>query len=98
MRTTLPSDTESAIWDRVLQPIENKLSPEGASALLLLAFSSEDKKRMHKLAAKARAGTLTTAEQQEISNYETVGNVLGLMKAIARQSLKTAAHANGPSH
>jgi hypothetical protein len=98
MRTTPPSDTESAIWDRVLQTMKDKLSPESASALLLLVFPPEDKDRMHILAAKARDGSLTAAEQQEIRNYETVGNVLGCMKSIARQRLKAAAHANGSSH
>jgi hypothetical protein len=60
-----------------------------------MEFPPEDKDRMHELAAKAREGTLTLAEQQEIRNYERVGNLLALMKSKARQRLKKASHANG---
>jgi hypothetical protein len=43
---------------------------------------------MHELAAKARDGSLTKAEQEEIRNYERVGNLLALKKSKARQRLK----------
>jgi hypothetical protein len=43
---------------------------------------------MQELAAKARAGTLSPAEQIEIDNYEKVGHVLSLMKAKAKVSLQ----------
>jgi hypothetical protein len=98
MRTTLPSDTELDIWDRVLQSMDETLSPEEANALLRLKFSSVDKDRMHVLAAKARDGSLTAAEKKEIRTYETVGNVLGFIKSKSRQFLKAAARANGSGH
>ena len=40
-------------------------------------------------------GSLTAAEQEEIRNYERVGNLLGLLKSKARQRLKSAAGSNG---
>jgi hypothetical protein len=43
---------------------------------------------MHELAAKAREGTLTPAEQAEINNYERVGYLLGVLHSKARRSLK----------
>jgi hypothetical protein len=84
-------NTESAIWSRLLRPAGRTLSVAVARALLLLDFPDEDKERMHKLAAKAREGLLTSHEQEEVANYERVGNLLALMKTKARQSLKRAA-------
>lgn len=87
--------TEGAIWSRLLQPESKALSLEAARSLLRLEFALEDKDRMHELAAKARDGSLTAAEQEEIRNYERVGNLLALMKSKARQRLKKASSSNG---
>jgi hypothetical protein len=87
--------TEGAIWSRLLQPESTTLSLQAARSILRLDFVQEDKDRMHELAAKARDGSLTTAEQEEIRNYERVGNLLALMKSKARQRLKKASHTNG---
>jgi hypothetical protein len=64
------------------------MSPEAARAIVQLEFSAEDKDRMHVLAAKAREGTLTPAEQEEIRTYERIGNLLGFMHSKARLYLK----------
>jgi hypothetical protein len=88
--------TEGAIWSRVLQPMGKALSVTAARGILALAFLAEDKARMDELASKARDGTLTPTEQEEIHNYERVGNLLGLIKAKARQRLKGAG-SNGSS-
>jgi hypothetical protein len=79
---------KGAIWGRVLQPGGKALSLETARSLLRLAFAPEDKDRMRELAAKARDGSLTAAEQEDIRIYERVGNLLALMKARARQRLR----------
>ena len=90
-----PSTTEGAIWSRLLQAGSKTLSLEAARSLLRLEFAPEDKDRMHELAAKARDGSLTAAEQEQIRNYERVGNLLALMKSKARQRLKKASTSNG---
>lgn len=65
------------------------MAPENAArALLRLEFAPEDKVRMRELAAKARDGALTAAEQEEIRTYERMGNLLALMKSFARKRLK----------
>ena len=87
--------TEGAIWRRLLWSGSKSLSVAAARSILRLEFPPEDKARMHELAAKAREGSLTPAEQEEIRNYEQVGNLLGLMKSKARQRLKKAAQSNG---
>lgn len=96
MRTLQQSrDSEGAIWSRLLQPQSKALSPEAARSLIRLEFAPEDKARMRELAAKARDGTLNAVEQEEITNYERVGNLLALMKSKARQRLKKVSSANG---
>lgn len=87
--------TEAAIWSRLLQPGGKSLSLEAARSLLRLDFPPDDKDRMHELAAKARDGALTAAEQEEIRSYERAGNLLALMKSKVRQRLKKASEVNG---
>ena len=90
-------DTEGAIWGRLLQPGKTPLSLEAARSLLRLDFPPEDKERMHELAAKARDGSLSSVETEEIKSYERVGSVLALMKSKARQRLKKPSASNGSS-
>jgi hypothetical protein len=85
--------TEGAIWSRLLRPGSKQLSQVAARSLLRLDFAPEDKERMHDLASKARKGSLSHAEQEEIRNYERVGNLLALLKSRARQRLKKKAAA-----
>jgi hypothetical protein len=79
----------------MLQPGGKTLSLEAARAILRLEFAPEDEARMHELAAKARDGALSSAEQEEVRNYERVGNLLALLKSKSRQRLKKATPANG---
>ena len=93
--TPTPGTTEGAIWSRLLQSEEESLSLAAARSLLRLEFAPEDRERMRALAAKAREGELTAAEEEEIRAYERVGNLLALLKSKARQRLKKAAPSNG---
>jgi hypothetical protein len=93
-KLTTPA-SEGAIWGRLLQPESKSLSLQAARSLLRLDFAPEDKDRMRELAAKARDGSLTPAEQEDIRNYEQVGNLLALMKSKARQRLKRASSTIG---
>jgi hypothetical protein len=95
MQTIQTRCTEGALWDRIFQPMGEALSVAAARNILQLEFPPEDKERMQELAAKARDGALSAAEQEVIRNYERVGNLLGIIKAKARQRLKGAARSNG---
>jgi len=88
------STSEAALWGRLLDPVDPELSAEAAHYLLTLRFPQPDIDRMHELAKKARAGTLTIEEQIEVDNYERVGHVLSLMKSKARKALKKVRTAN----
>jgi hypothetical protein len=85
---SLTANSEAAIWERVIQPDRSNLSPEAARSILQLSFDQRDRDRMHALALKAQAGTLTPKDQQDLDNYRRVGRLLDLMKSKARLSLK----------
>jgi hypothetical protein len=80
---------EVAIFGRLLGK-QQGLAPDAARSLLRIGFLPADRVRMRVLAAKARDGTLTPAEQAEVEGYERVGHLLSLLKSKARQSLHQA--------
>ena len=79
---------DAAILTRVVQPDRDDLSPAGARALLKLAFTADDRRRMHDLAVKNQAGSLTRMELRELDSYVRVGRLIDLLAAKARLSLK----------
>lgn len=85
--TTAPS--ELAILRRVVDRRHAILSAEAAQAILRLDFDAPDRRRMNRLAAKNRAGRLSSAEAAELSHFIRVGQVLGILKSKARQALKS---------
>jgi hypothetical protein len=95
MQLSPVNTSEVAILSRVLEPEKTTLSPETARDLLALDFTPADKDRMRELSAKARAGTLTPAEQAAINNYERVGHLLNVLQSKARRSLKGRRGTNG---
>src|SRR5438874_4557519 len=88
MLLTDPPNHEAAILGRLTAPDRSALPPEAAQAILALELSQADKVRVDELAAKARAGALTPAEQAEVEAYSRVGSVIGVLKAQAHRSLK----------
>jgi hypothetical protein len=85
---TLTTTSEAAIFSRVLEPEKATLSPEAARSILALDFSQADRNRMNALSAKARSGTLTPEEDQELENFIHVGDLLIIMQSKARRSLQ----------
>jgi hypothetical protein len=83
---TVDSSSETAVWGRI--QLEGDLPPTAARALLTLHFAQQDHDRMHTLLEKARAGTLTGAEQAEADNYERLGCLLDILHSKARLALK----------
>lgn len=88
------ANTESAIWERVIEPSEDDLSPEAARFLLRLDFDEADHTRMAELAEKSNEGALTQDERDELQNYVRIGNVLALMQSKARLSLQHSRRAS----
>ena len=95
MRVSHAGSSEVAILNRMLRPETPMISPAAARDILGWDFDQSDKDRMHKLSAKARAGTLTVEEDAEAGRYELLGHLLNIMQSKARRSLKSESRENG---
>jgi hypothetical protein len=80
--------SEAGIFSRVFEPRRIRMSLEVARAIVKLGFDPADKARMNALAEKARQGTLTKSEDEELENYIRVGHLLSIMQSKARKVLK----------
>jgi hypothetical protein len=85
MATTITRET--SLLERVILPADPNFPAEAAEWFLSLGFPKADLRQMKKLAAKARAGTLTSSEEQELRDFERIGSLLGLLQSKARISL-----------
>ncbi len=83
------SMTEAEILTRVISPGDPSLGRQAAEAILALGFKPADKERMDALAEKAREGTLSSEERDEVEGYERVGHFVSLLKSKARLSLNS---------
>ena len=79
---------EGDIWGRLIQPGNGSFPEEAARAVLSINFSDTDKARMHDLAQRNGEGNLSAPERQELETYIRVADVLALLHAKARRSLK----------
>jgi hypothetical protein len=91
MPTLSREQAGAAIWERLFQSAEPALAAEAARAILTLDFPASDEARVQELAAKARAGGLTQAEQHEANAYAEIGSLVSMLRAQARSALKKAA-------
>jgi hypothetical protein len=76
-------NTEAAILARIIQADERELTPDAARYLLSMRLPARDEDRVNELSAKARAGSLSQAETQELDSYLHIGFLLGIMQAKA---------------
>src|ERR1700692_2435219 len=89
MDKTVAGPSEMDIFRRIVDPEEPFLSVEAARGILGLDFSAADRERMNELAARNREGRVSPAEEQELSNYIRVGQILGILQSKARRSLQS---------
>ena len=90
MPTTRPTSRaiEGQIWTRLIQPGNGTLAQAAAKAFLAFNFTAAEKARMHDLAERNGQGQLAPPEKEELEGYIQVANVLALLHAKARRSLK----------
>jgi hypothetical protein len=84
----LNTNSEAAIWARLMQAQKGEPSSEAAEFLLSIAFGEGDRERMLHLAEQSEAGALTAEEQAEFDGYLHIGNLLAVMQSKARLALK----------
>ncbi len=83
-------NTEAAILTRMLEYDERELTPDAARYLPSIKLPSSDEERVDELSAKARAGSLTEAEAQELDGYLRIGSLVAILQSTARRLLKQA--------
>jgi hypothetical protein len=85
----LTPNSESAILARILHEDAPQLTPDAARYWLSVTLPASDQERVDELSAKARTGSLSEAERQELDHYLDVGFLLGTLQAKARFVLQT---------
>jgi hypothetical protein len=88
-------NTEAAILSRIIESETAPTSPDVAKYLLSMRLPPADEDRVNELSAKARAGTLSAAEELELDSYLHIGRLLAVMQSRARRFLKNSAHDPG---
>ncbi len=80
-------DNEVTILARVFDDERGLLRPALARSIVDVEFSARDKARMHDLAVRNQADTLTPAEKEELHAFAKAGTLLGILKSKARRTL-----------
>lgn len=80
--------SEVDIWADVISPDKQDMSPTEAKAVLRWSFNEDAKLRMEDLATRNGQGVLSEAEREELEAYIKVGQVIAILQAKARLSLK----------
>ena len=78
---------ESAIPDRLLDPVARCFTPEVAKRIADLRADPPTQARIDELAAKCREGLLTEAERREYGAYVEAIDLIGILQAKARAML-----------
>ena len=86
------SINEVDIWTGIINPDRHDMPAPEANAVLRWAFDDDAKSRMEELANRNGQGELSDSERKELEAYVNVGQVIGILQAKARLSLK---HSNG---
>ena len=85
----LTPNTEATILARIIQSEEREITPDVARYLLSMKLPTSDEERVDEPSAKARSGTLTDSETQELDSYLHIGILLGVMQSKARRLLQS---------
>jgi hypothetical protein len=86
--SALNTISEADILERMIRPDDADISPEAAQALLQLKFDSEATKAIDRLLRANAAGTISTDERLLLDRYLRVGQLIDLVQAKARLSLR----------
>jgi hypothetical protein len=84
MNPALASTNQTAILGRSFDLGVDQMSPETAQFILSMKLADDDRQRLEELAAKARRGNLTEADDAELEEYRRAGRMMEMMKLKAR--------------
>jgi hypothetical protein len=91
-RNTMEEITESAILDKMLEPVTRCLTPAVAKRITELRADPVTQARIDELAAKCNEGALTEAERREYGAYIDAIDLIGILQVKARVFLSSAPH------
>ena len=80
--------TEADILEELVDPSAANLSADSAHGLLQLKFSTSTKQKIRTLLRQNNRGTITSEDRLLLEKYLRVGQMLDLLHAKARLSLK----------
>jgi hypothetical protein len=83
----MSSNSNSAVLDKLFDPVEKCLTPEVAQRLVRVRAPADVQQRLDELADKCSDGTLTADEQGEYETYVRTINFIGVLQAKARAVL-----------
>ena len=89
---TMEDITESAILDKMLEPVVRCFTPAVAKQIVELRADLLTRARIDELAAKCNEGELTEAEQREYGAYVEAIDLIGILQAKARVILASLPH------
>jgi hypothetical protein len=81
-------ETAHTILGRIISPTDGGLTRPAAESILRIAFTDADQSRLQELADKHGEGLLTADETREYEAYVLIGELIALLQAKARQSLR----------
>ena len=81
---------DTAVLDRVLDPVARLLTPAVARGIVELRADPVLQSRLDELAEKASAGALTESEQHEYRDSIEAMDLLGLLQSKARAVLNNS--------
>lgn len=81
---------QAEIFARTVEHHAEQLPPDIARFFLELELTADDQARLNELADKAREGSLTEIERQDLDEYRRAGRLVELMKLKARHALRSA--------
>jgi len=82
--------TNNEILDDLLDPVGACFTPAVAARIAALRANPETQLRLDELAEKNSEGTITPQEEAEYSAYVEALDVIAILQAKARKSLKAA--------
>ena len=83
---------EVEIWNGIINPDSHDMTAPEANAVLRWCFNDEARSAMEALAHRNGRGELSEAERAQLEAYVNVGQVVAILQAKARLSLKHAGH------
>jgi len=84
--------TESAILDKMLEPVARCFTPAVALQIAELRADLATQARIDELAVKCNEGELTDVEKREYGSYVEAIDLIGILQAKARAILASLPH------